>query len=65
MTPENDANEMAKTSRVRWMERKVGFIGSDERDPLPSLGSRSGVRSVVSESSMEMTGVISKACVGK
>jgi len=65
MMPENDANEMAKSRRVRAMERRVGFTGSG--DVLPALRSKSGVRSVASVSSMalEMTGVRSEVCVGK
>lgn len=67
MMPENDANEMAKTSRVRLMERRVGLIDLDGRDLLPTLRSRRGVRSVASESSMvlEMLGIISEVCGGK
>ena len=67
MMPENDANEMAKTSRVRLMERRVGFIDSDGRDLLPTLRSRRGVRSVANGSSMasEVTGIISEPCGGR
>lgn len=67
MMPENDANEMAKTSRVRLMERRDGFIDSDGRDLLPTLRSRRGVRSVASGLSMvsEMTGIKSEACGGR
>lgn len=67
MMPENDANEMAKTSRVRLIERRVGLIDSDGRDLLPTLRSRRGVRSVASVLSMvsEMSGIISEACGGK
>jgi hypothetical protein len=68
MMPENDANEMAKTSCVlRLMERRVGFIDSDGKELLPTLQSRRGVRSVVSGLSMvsEMTGIISESCGGR
>ena len=67
MMPENDANEMANTSRVRLMERRVGLIDSDGRDLLPTLRSRRGVRSVASGLSMvsEMSGIISEVCGGK
>ena len=67
MMPENDANEMAKTSRVRLIERSVGLIDSDRRDLLPILRSRRGVRSVTSGLSMVsgMSGIISEDCGGK
>ena len=67
MMPENDANEMAKTSLVRLMEWRVGLIDLDGRDLLPTLRSRRGVRSVASGLSMvsEMSGIISEACGGK
>jgi len=60
--PENDANEMAKASRVRLMERRVGFSDSDGR-VLLTLRSRRGVRSVVS--GLSMVSEISEACGGK
>ena len=67
MMPENDANEMAKTNRVRLMERRVELIDSNGRDLLPTLRSRRGVRSVASGLSTvsEMSGIISEACGGK
>ena len=68
MMPENDANKMAKTSRVRLMERRVGFIDSDGSDLLPTLRSRRGVRSVVASGlsmTSEVTGIISEACGGR
>ena len=67
MMPENDAYEMAKTSRVRLVERRVGSIDSGGRDLLPTLRSRRGVRSVASGLSMvsEMAGIISEACGGR
>lgn len=67
MMPENDANEIAKTTRVRSIERRVGFIGLDERDVPPALWSKSGVRSVASEPSvgLGMTGAMAETCVGR
>lgn len=67
MMPENDANKMARISRVRLIERRVGSTDSDERDPRPTLGSRRGVRSVARESSLvsEMTGIVSEGCLDR
>ena len=67
MMPENDANEMARTSRVRLTEPRVRFAVSDGKDLLPTLGSRRGLRSVARESSLvsEMTGIVSGACLGR
>ena len=65
MMPENDANKMARNSRVRLIERRVGSTDSDDRELRPSLRSRRGVRSVARESSMvsEMTGIVSEGCL--
>ena len=67
MMPENDANEMAKTRRVRLIEWRVGLMDSGGRDLLPTLRSRRGVRSVVSGLSMvsEISGIISEVCGGR
>jgi hypothetical protein len=67
MMPEKDANEMAKTSRVRLTEPRVGFAVSDEKALLPTLRSRRGVCSVARELSLvsEMTGIVSRACLGR
>lgn len=64
MMPENDANEMAKTSRVRLMERRVRFIDMDGGGLLPTLRSRRGVRSVASGLPV-VSETISETCGGR